>query len=69
MQLISSLSVALMAGCARAFVVPAVPMKSFVQPARAALSTLAASPSPQMKIAIVTVSSCKLRGRGGGEQP
>lgn len=55
---LNTLSFALMAGYARAFVVPAVPLNSFVQPARTALSTLAASPSvssPQMSIAIVTV--------------
>lgn len=53
------LSIALMAGYARAFVGPAVQLNGFVRPARAALSTQAARPSSssstEMSIAIVTV--------------
>ncbi|CAM9913107.1 unnamed protein product [Ascophyllum nodosum] len=67
MQMIYSLSIAIMAGYARAFVVPAVPARNTFlqqqQPARAALSAVPASSphSPQMKIAIVTGAS---RGLG-----
>lgn len=65
MKLMNAASLALVAaGCARAFVLPgAVPGNSFVQPTRAALSSFATPPAastssaPQMKIAIVTVSS------------
>lgn len=58
---LSTVTIALMAGYTRAFVVPGVaPRSSFVKPARAALSTLgsaasSSSSSPHMKIAIVTV--------------
>lgn len=60
MQMLSSLAVALLAGYAHAFVLPAVPVKNtFLQQKRAqtASSLAAATPTgcPQMKIAIVTV--------------
>ncbi|CAM9439677.1 unnamed protein product [Ectocarpus sp. 4 AP-2014] len=59
---LATLSIACMAGYARAFVVPPTARSSFAQPAaRAGLSTAAVRGSPRMSIAIVTGAS---RGLG-----